>query len=249
MDTFDEEEMNLEQFELLRKYQSVDMELDRYEKEMRASGNRKELLKYRDFLLEQQSVLKKITSDVEDMGDRAEALADEVERLNSAVSEASYAFDNSTPENEKEAEEQIVSLQKLLNTITRYEAEIAKLRKDADAKDRLQHEVRVRSAKARAEFDRIKVLYDEEFKTASVKLEKLKKRVEEAENGIDPALLEKYKTIKRHSSPPITELYGGRCGGCNTQLPAVDMDKLRRGAAYVECENCGRIILAAKDES
>ena len=50
----------MEQYELLWKYQQVDMELDQYEKEMRGNSNRKELLKHRDFLLEQQNVLKKI---------------------------------------------------------------------------------------------------------------------------------------------------------------------------------------------
>ena len=149
MSAADEEGLILEQqFELLRKYQSVDMELERYEKEMRASNNRKELMKYRDFLLEQQTLLKKIGSEVEVMGDRAEALADEVERLNAAVAEAAGLFEKETPQDAEQAEAQIASLQKLLGTITRYESEIAKLRKDADARDRLQHEVRVRAAKA-----------------------------------------------------------------------------------------------------
>ena len=67
----------MQQYELLWKYQQVDMELDQYEREMRASSNRKELLKHRDFLLEQQNVLKKIEADVEIMSDRMEALADE----------------------------------------------------------------------------------------------------------------------------------------------------------------------------
>ena len=236
-----------QQFELLRKYQSVDMELERYEKEMRASNNRKELLKYRDFLLEQQTLLKKIGSEVEVMGDRAEALADEVERLNTAVGEAAALFETDKPADAEQAEAQIASLQKLLGTITRYESEIAKLRKDADARDRLQHEVRVRAAKARAEFDRIKVLYDEEYKNASVKLEELQKKVAEEEKNIPAPLLEKYKTIKRHSSPPVTTIHDGCCGGCNTQLPAADMDKIRTGAPYVECENCGRIILVADE--
>ena len=44
----------MEQYELLWQYQQVDMELDQYEKEMRSNSNRKELLKHRDFLLEQQ---------------------------------------------------------------------------------------------------------------------------------------------------------------------------------------------------
>lgn len=67
----------MEQYELLWQYQQVDMELDQYEKEMRGNSNRKELIKHRDFLKEQQEVLKKIEADVEIMSDRMEALADE----------------------------------------------------------------------------------------------------------------------------------------------------------------------------
>ena len=59
----------MEQYERLWQYQQVDMELDQYEKEMRGNSNRKELLKHRDFLLEQQNVLKKIEADVEIMGE------------------------------------------------------------------------------------------------------------------------------------------------------------------------------------
>mgnify|MGYP000797123384 FL=1 len=218
-------------------------ELDQYEKEMRGNSNRKELLKHRDFLLEQQNVLKKIEADVEIMGDRMEALADEIERLNGSVAEASANFEAHRPEDLEEAKKQIAALQKLITTISRYESELAKMRKDSEARDRQQREVRVRAAKARAEFDRIKVIYDEEYKQASVKLEALKKKVADEAKGIEPELLDKYKAIKRHSTPPITRIHDDRCGGCNMQLPAADMNKIRTGAAYVECENCGRIIL------
>ncbi len=233
----------MQQYELLWQYQQVDMELDQYEKEMRASSNRRELLKHREFLLEQQNVLKKIEADVEIMSDRMEALADEITRLNGSVAEATANFEANRPQDLEEAKKQIASIQKLLGTISRYEAELAKLRKDAEARDRQQREVRVRAAKARAEFDRIKVIYDEEFKEASVKLEALKKKVAAEARGIDPQLLEKYKGIKRHAAMPITRLREDRCGGCNMQLSAADKDKVRSGQPYVECENCGRIIL------
>ena len=232
----------MEQYELLWQYQQVDMELDQYEKEMRGNSNRKELIKHRDFLKEQQEVLKKIEADVEIMSDRMEALADEIERLNGSVAEASANFEAHRPEDLEEAKKQIAALQKLITTISRYEGELAKMRKDSESRDRQQREVRVRAAKARAEFDRIKVIYDEEYKQASVKLEALKKTVAEEAKGIDPELLEKYKAIKRHSTPPITRIHDDR-GGCNMQLPAADMNKIRTGAPYVECENCGRIIL------
>ena len=233
----------MEQYELLWKYQQVDMELDRYEKEMRGNSNRKELLKHRDFLLEQQNVLKKIETDVEVMSDRMEALADEIKRLSGSVAEATANFETNRPDNLEDVKKQMASIQKLIATITRYEAELAKMRKDSEARDRQQREVRVRAAKARAEFDRIKVIYDEEYKVAAVKLEELKRKVAKEAEGIDPDLLEKYKAIKRHAAPPITRLHDDRCGGCNMQLSAADKDKVRSGVPYVECENCGRIIL------
>ena len=233
----------MEQYELLWKYQQVDMELDQYEKEMRGNSNRKELLKHRDFLLEQQNVLKKIETDVEVMSDRMEALADEIKRLSGSVAEATANFEANRPDNLEDVKKQMASIQKLISTITRYEAELAKMRKDSEARDRQQREVRVRAAKARAEFDRIKVIYDEEYKVAAVKLEALKKNVAKEAQGIDPQLLEKYKAIKRHAAPPITRLHDDRCGGCNMQLSAADKDKVRSGVPYVECENCGRIIM------
>ena len=233
----------MEQYELLWKYQQVDMELDRYEKEMRGNSNRKELLKHRDFLLEQQNVLKKIETDVEVMSDRMEALADEIKRLSGSVAEATANFENNRPDNLEDVKKQMASIQKLIATITRYESELAKMRKDSEARDRQQREVRVRAAKVRAEFDRIKVIYDEEYKVAAVKLEELKRKVAKEAEGIDPDLLEKYKAIKRHAAPPITRLHDDRCGGCNMQLSAADKDKVRSGVPYVECENCGRIIL------
>ena len=233
----------MEQYERLWQYQQVDMELDQYEKEMRGNSNRKELLKHRDFLLEQQNVLKKIETDVEVMSDRMEALADEIKRLSGSVAEATANFENNRPDNLEDVKKQMASIQKLIATITRYESELAKMRKDSEARDRQQREVRVRAAKARAEFDRIKVIYDEEYKVAAVKLDELKKKVAREAEGIDPGLLEKYKAIKRHAAPPITRLHDDRCGGCNMQLSAADKDKVRSGVPYVECENCGRIIL------
>jgi len=233
----------LQQYELLWQYQQVDMELDQYEREMRNNSNRKELLKHRDFLMEQQNVLKKIETDVEIMSDRMEALADEITRLNGSVAEATANFEANRPQDLEEAKKQIASIQKLIATISRYEAELAKMRKDSEARDRQQREVRVRAAKARAEFDRIKVIYDEEYKAASGKLDELKAKVAKEAQGIDSQLLEKYKAIKRHAAMPITRLHDDRCGGCNMQLSAADKDKVRSGLPYVECENCGRIIL------
>ncbi|MFQ9806974.1 MAG: hypothetical protein ACLR07_11435 [Christensenellales bacterium] len=120
---------------------------------------------------------------MEIMSDRMEALADEIERLNGSVAEAAANFEANRPEDLEEAKKQIAALQKLITTISRYEGELAKMRKDSESRDRQQREVRVRAAKARAEFDRIKVIYDEEYKQASVKLEALKRQSPRRQRG------------------------------------------------------------------
>ena len=65
---------------------------------------------------------------------------------------------------------------RFLNNLTAYEQEIKRIRKEAADRERLQHDVKVRAAKAKAEFDKLKVAYDAEFKEKSVELEELKKK-------------------------------------------------------------------------
>ena len=92
-------------------------------------------------------------------------------------------------------------------------------------------------------FDQLKKSYDAEYKVQAGELEKLKARAAKASKEIQPDMLEKYNTIKRHSMPPMARLNGDRCGGCNMSLPQAVLHKIRAGSSAVECENCGRILL------
>jgi len=233
----------MDQFALLWQYQQVDIEVDRFEREMRADPKRQKLIKNRDFLVEQQGVIKRIENEVSVMADRLEALQDEVVRLRDSVAELNARLDAQQPAALEDTRAQMAAAQKLISSITRYEAELTKLRKDADARDRQQHEVRVRAAKVKAEFDQLKKSYDDEYKTQAAELEKLKARAAKASKEIQPEMLEKYNTIKRHSMPPMARLNDDRCGGCNMSLPQAVLHKIRAGSSAVECENCGRILL------
>ena len=233
----------MDQFALLWQYQQVDIEVDRFEREMRSDPKRQKLIKNRDFLVEQQGVIKRIENEVSVMADRLEALQDEVVRLRDSVAELNARLDAQQPAALEDTRAQMAAAQKLISSITRYEAELTKLRKDADARDRQQHEVRVRAAKVKAEFDQLKKSYDDEYKTQAAELEKLKARAAKASKEIQPEMLEKYNTIKRHSMPPMARLNDDRCGGCNMSLPQAVLHKIRAGSSAVECENCGRILL------
>ena len=233
------------QLDTLWQFMQVDMEADNFETKMRQSANRQKLIKQRDFLKDQQANMKKLENDVAVMQDRLEAVQDEAERLEKGLVNLSEEISANPPANVEEAQKQAESVQKLLDTISRYEQELQKMRKDADVEDRQQKEIRVRAAKTKQEFDQLKVVYDKEFKEDTAKLQKMRARSEEESKKIEPRLLDKYKSIKQHCTPPMAKLVNGQCSGCFMSLPSATLLDIKNGDRIVECDNCGRILYDA----
>lgn len=233
------------QLDTLWQFMQVDMEADGFETKMRQSANRQKLIKQRDFLKDQQANMKKLENDVAVMQDRLEAVKDEAERLEKVLANLSEEINANPPENVEDAQKQAESVQKLLDTLTRYEQELQKMRKDADVKDRQQKEIRVRAAKAKQEFDQLKVVYNKEFKEDTATLQKMRDRTEQEARKISPDLLAKYRSIKQHCTPPMAKLINGQCSGCFMSLPSATLLDIRNGERIVECDNCGRILYDA----
>ena len=233
------------QLDTLWQFMQVDMEADGFETKMRQSANRQKLIKQRDFLKDQQANMKKLENDVAVMQDRLEAVQDEAARLEKVLAGLSEEFANNPPTNVEEAQKQAENVQKLLDTLTRYEQELQKMRKEADVKDRQQKEIRVRAAKTKQEFDQLKLAYDKEFKEDTAKLQQMRARTEQESRKVDAALLEKYRNIKQHCTPPMAKLVNGQCSGCFMSLPSATLLDIRNGSRIVECDNCGRILYDA----
>lgn len=233
------------QLDTLWQFMQVDMEADGFENRMRQSANRQKLIKQRDFLKDQQANMKKLENDVAVMQDRLEAVQDEAARLEKVLASLSEEINANPPENVEDAQKQAENVQKLLDTLTRYEQELQKMRKDADVKDRQQKEIRVRAAKTKQEYDQLKVTYDKEFKEDTAKLQRMRARTDEEAKKVDPGLLNKYKSIKQHCTPPMAKLVNGQCSGCFMSLPSATLLEIRNGERIVECDNCGRILYDA----
>ena len=233
------------QLDMLWQFMQVDMEADRFEAKMRQSENRQKLIKQRNFLMEQQTNMKKLESDVAAMSDRLEAVRDEADRLQKLLDGMVEEIEANPPTNGEEAEERMESVQKLMDSLTRYEQELSKMRKDAEIKDRQQREIRVRAAKTKIEYDQLKQEYDVEFKKDTAKLKEMRAKTEAESQKLDPAMLEKYQTIKQHCTPPMAKLIDGQCSGCFMSLPSATLLEIKTGEKMVVCDNCGRILYNA----
>lgn len=235
------------QLDLLWKFMQVDMQADRFENEMRQAPNRQKLLKHRNFLVEQQNNMKRIEAEVATMCDRMEAVSDEAQRLEGLVQAQANATESIAAENIDEIEKQMAQLQKLVDSLAHYEQELSKMRKDAEVRDRQQKEIRVRAAKAKAEYDQIKQVYDGEFKRDSAQLQAYKADAEREAGKLDAALVARYRSIKQHVTPPMAMLAGDQCGGCYMTLPSATLKQIQEGDKIVECDNCGRILYVPSD--
>ena len=231
--------MHLDQ---LWQFMQVDMEADRFENKMRQSENRQKLLKQRTFLMDQQANMKKLESEIAVMQDRLEAIRDEADRLDKLLAAAAAEIEANPPTTAEDADKRAESVQKLVDSLSRYEQELQKLRKDSETKDRQQKEIRVRAAKTKIEYDQLKQVYDTEFKKDSAQLQKLRADIEKEAAKVEPKLLERYRSIKQHCTPPMARLIDGQCSGCFMSLPSATLLELKEGKRIVECDNCGRIL-------
>lgn len=223
-------------------FMQVDMAADNFEAEMRKSPNRQKLIKRRNFLMEQQANMKKIEGEIAVMQDRLEAVRDEAQRLEGVLSSTLEDISANPPATLEETQRRMDAVQKLSDTLSHYEQELSKMRKDADSRDRQQKDIRVRAAKAKQEYDQVRQVYDKEFKEDTAKLSQMRADIEKEAAKQAPALLSRYRAIKQHCTPPMARLSNNQCCGCFVQLPSATLRLIKEGKDVVECDNCGRIL-------
>lgn len=232
----------MDQIRLLWEYQQADMEVSKMENSIKRSPNRQKLVKYRDYLVSQQNVMKRIESEVSAMADRLEALKDAISMTEDQYKALKQKVESDQATDAKAVQQLMNEAKRFLNNLTAYEQEIKRIRKDAADRERLQHDVKVRAAKAKAEFDKLKVAFDAEYKEKTVELEGLKAKAAELAKPVEAAFLDRYEAIKRHSVPPLAKLNGDQCTGCNMSLPSAVTRKIKAGE-LIECETCGRLLV------
>ena len=233
----------MEQFEMLWEFQQADMEADTLENEIKRSPNRLALKKNRDFLLEQQNVVKQMEEEVADMLDRVDIIKEAILMQQDQLKTLQSRLEEKPPETLEQARTFTQDAQKLIGNIQSYEQEMKRIQTDAVDHERAQKELVVKFSKVKTEYDKQKVDYEEEYKEQMKALEEKRKIALEKGKHIEPELMERYQVIKKHCIPPVAKLVNGQCGGCFMGLPQVTLRNLKTGAKVIECESCGRMII------
>ena len=83
-----------------------------------------------------------------------------------------------------------------------------------------------------------------EFKQDTAKLKTMRDKTDEEAAKLEPELINKYRDVKQHVTPPMAKLIEGQCSGCFMSLPGATLLEIKNGEKMVLCDNCGRILYA-----
>ena len=237
----------MEKLALLYEYQQADAKLEAFERKLKNTATRKQLIKLQNYLKKQQAVLK-------DMENKALVDQNSLSEIN-AQHDKMMALLNKKHKDISEYEKvkpEELDYNVVKGLVREYEVtyenivkqkrravNVEKKAADTEAKlmDILHH-----VSKVQKDFATLKKKHEEELHAGAGELDKLKKTAEQAAAKVDAALLKKYNRIKQNKAMPVSLLSGGRCMGCNMELPSRDLAKIKKSGAVVECENCGRIL-------
>ncbi len=234
----------MEQLDRLWQYQKADLDVVRYETEMRQFPMRQKLLKLRNLVADQQTLVKGMENDTAAALERLENMRAQHEKLEAqcaAIAEKLNAEDGFA--SSAEAHHALMQLQDAEAKLRACEKDLSHMVRDSQHIGARYKEIRQKAIKARDEYTRLKAVYDGELAKQTEKLNALKAAREEAAKDVDASYMSRYNAIRGQTMPPMAMLVGGnQCGGCNMSLPAVVTQTLRDKSRIVECENCGRIL-------
>ncbi len=234
----------MDQLMMLWEYQAEDIKADKLANDIRRSPLRQKMENDRNLFLERQKQYKQIEEQVAVLADRKDAIRDALTRAEDQLSGLQARFEQNPPQELEAVRALMAEVSKCRETIVSYEQEMKRLTQEANTNDQRGNSIRTEAARLRSEFEHLKAQYDKEMPSKKAAQEAQRAAANKKAEGIDPTLMEQYKRIKKHITPPMSRLINGQCSGCNTSLPSAVLHRVRNASnEIVECESCGRMII------
>ena len=229
----------MSQLQAILNYQEVDKKLYKLERELSGSEERKEYAKYKKFLETAPEKLDSLEAKATSLRAEADGLTAKYEQLAETLKD----FDNldelvnggaDVAFYQRKAQLKVDQIKKmkadlvnLLKSIQEVDAEYQKLKKQVIAAQK-------QYAEASEKYKALMESRAAERKELETKLSVLAKEV-------SSELMQKYQTKRKEKIfPVVVELASNRCY-CTMEPPLATLNKLT-GGAFMECDNCHRVI-------
>jgi len=226
--------------EQLLAYQKADASLKEIEKTLSESVERKKAMSAKKYLDGVVENVNKLDARASELVFAYEQATQEQLKLKEQEEELVRALDEATDENAvnylmKKVEELISKIKALGKKATMIENEIQGVMKEYST-------IKNTSKAAQAQYSEYGVKYNELKKSLKEKKDAVDAELEALKGKVDKALMDRYLAKRNAKMYPIVyEVRGNACGACNMELPAAELNNLKKGEV-VDCSNCGRML-------
>ena len=226
----------------LWKYQEADMQVLRYENEIRRDPTRQKLLKLRSLVSDQQTILKGLETETEASARKIDEYAELDSKLKALLEQGKDRLSEEDYENAASVRQVIGEVQQLFDKLKTAEKDLQRMSKYSDQVVNRYREIRKKIQDSYDQYTKLKAGYDAHYAKQVAKLDELKQKRDQLTGDVDADLLKRYETIKSQRVPVMARLIDSQCGGCNISLPVAVVEACKSHEHIVECENCGRIL-------
>ena len=224
--------------EILR-YQQIDGELRKLEKELAQLPERKKAAELQNDLKAGQTRLAVVEQNAQKASEnfsKAKAYYDDlfikIETLSKTIAEADL---DKVRELQRAKSNFYQMIEKLEKELSKINAQLTMVNNEYNSI--------IKNAKlAKTQLDTLKVKFNESKQKLEPQIEKLKADLAAQAKKVDKITLEKYNNKRESKFPVFVKNINGTCAGCRMAISASKMREFN-SSAYIECENCGRIII------
>lgn len=229
-------------------YQEADMEVDKFDAELRDTKEYKRYAKVKNYMAEQRRVLTRMTGGIETRRNQVNIAQEHADLLQQRYEDGLRKYEALDKTNLQEVERFRAYFEQLHSRLAQERREFTEVVNTLNKEDALLNDMRARLARASREYEELKVMLDTLVQEQKPQKEEIEKKAQELAKQVDPELLQRYQVIKKGVSKPIAQVVDNRCTGCNMELSVALLRKLKENDAPVECENCGRLLITIEAE-
>lgn len=230
--------------EKILEYQKLDSELFRLERDINKNEHKKNAQAMVSFVKDAQNQILELDKKANFLCDEIQKLKQVQEKGISLVDKYSRQYSpNLTEEELKDLMTKLSQtskqLKELTNRLYSTERKAKQLISEFDA-------LKKKTSIAKSKHQESKGKFDEFYAQKEPEIKAIKSKIAKLEKDIEPAFVEKYRTLKQDGIfPVVVKLFDTRCGGCRMELPSKELEKIRQNGK-LECPSCHRLIYIEK---
>lgn len=223
-------------------YQSLDIELNRIEKDLRKNENFVKRKQLKALNQEYEDTLNKLDAKSLDLRNQLAFARKTIDKITAVLDEHSKEMEDI--ENVDELNYMNKKLNEQMEQLAAAEKDIKRILREGEEVSHQFDDIYSNLPRLASAINKCNDEVNKAAAEVKPRVRELQQKQAELKKEIDAALFGVYSKISEGGlSPVFVPLRdGNRCGGCQMEMPKAVVDSQMSSKGYVRCEHCGRII-------